>query len=203
MEDRADADSRQDSVFLGVHAGEGVVFMIIMSKAMQDSVQDVQQDLMLKSMSTLGRLTPGFVNADEDVNIQRSAGSGRKAIGKIERQNVRRAGHIGILQMGRSHFRIGHELNPDLSHSTSNPRGMFRQEPKRHQRGRINKCMTIGKFHLNSQGLFDRQFRDLPARAIHSHPLPCPKTQMGRGQPPFMRPPRRENTRHRCKTVLF
>jgi hypothetical protein len=109
-EDGADADGLQDAVFLGVHALEGVVIVVVVAKAVEGAVENVKEELALDGDGSGRGLAAGLIHAGEDVNIEGFAPRSL-ALGEIKGQDVCRAWDFGELQMGGGHFGVGNEAD--------------------------------------------------------------------------------------------
>ena len=109
MECGADADRDQNAIFLGVHGVKSGLIVIIKSYAMQQTVQGVQQEFTLNGQAAFLRPACGDIDADGDVHIDRFAW-----FGKLERQNVRRA---GLICMARG--QLGHTIVIDKQQADS------------------------------------------------------------------------------------
>ena len=155
---RTDADGAQDSIFLGVHRVIGGGVMVIVAAAVQQPVHRVEHEFAFDAMAKLRRATGGFVNAGDDVNLDRFS-----LIGAQEGQDIRRSGDARVTFMEGTHRPVIHDLhmNPGDRHTG------LREDP--HGRG------DLLPQHIHVRRANGRE----PRRGMHGDRWRCPVAMRG------------------------
>gem|GEM_PF-2475614 len=98
MEDRANTDARKDRILNGMHRGKLSLLVIVKPNAVEYTMNDIQQQLSLKRVSTRRGLTRCFVQTDHEIGVER-VGTDNFSIGNRSDLRARRVSHL---------FRITH-----------------------------------------------------------------------------------------------